>query len=72
MTISDDLIDRVINIAYQYTLDQANPAKALSVFDEAFACSECFNKDINDVSVDDILEAVRLKYNINVSENKTE
>jgi ATP-dependent Clp protease ATP-binding subunit ClpC len=69
---NEDLIERVLNIAEKYTLDQANPAKSINAYELAFANSKVFNEEGEIVFTDDIMNAIKLKYDINISENKTE
>lgn len=68
---SEELVDKIIDISEKYTLDQANPAKAINALELAFANSKVFNEDGEIVFNDDILNSIKLKYDINISENKT-
>lgn len=70
--MKEELVDRIVKLSSQYTLDQANPAKALNLLDFAFAYSKVFKEDASEVNIDDIIESIKLKHNIFVSENKFE
>jgi ATP-dependent Clp protease ATP-binding subunit ClpA len=69
---SVELVDKVIDISEKYTLDQANPAKAINALELAFANSKVFNNEGEIVFTQDIMEAIKIKYDINISENKTD
>jgi ATP-dependent Clp protease ATP-binding subunit ClpA len=69
---SDDLVEKVLNISEKYTLDQANPAKAINTLELAFAKSKVFNTEGQIVFTQDIMDAIKIKYDINISENKTQ
>jgi len=65
-----DLIQKVLDYSEKYTLDQANPAKAINMLELAFANSTVFNEDGEIVMTEDIRNAIKVKYNINISETK--
>ncbi len=69
---SEELVDKVIDISEKYTLDQANPAKAINALELAFANSKVFNTEGEIVFNQDIMDAIKIKYDINISEHKTE
>jgi ATP-dependent Clp protease ATP-binding subunit ClpA len=69
---SDDLIKKVLEYSEKYTLDQANPAKAINMLELAFANSTVFNEDGEIVFTDDVRNAIKVKYDINISEHKAE
>jgi ATP-dependent Clp protease ATP-binding subunit ClpA len=69
---SEELVDKVIKIAEKYTIDQANPAKALNMLELAFANSKVFNNKNEIVFSQDILDAIKIKYDIKISDQKTE
>jgi len=68
---SPELIDKIVDISEKYTLDQHNPAKAVNALELAFAKSKVFNEEGKIVFTQDIMDAIKIKYNINISENKT-
>ena len=50
----------------------ANPAKAISMMDIAYAHCKVFNDKNEFVMSDDILNAIRIKYDIKVSDNRAD
>jgi len=68
---SVELIDKVLDISEKYTLDQANPAKAINALELAFANSKVFNTEGEIVFNQDIMDAIKIKYDINISETKS-
>jgi ATP-dependent Clp protease ATP-binding subunit ClpA len=68
----DDLVRKVLDYSEKYTLDQANPAKAINMLELAFASSTVFNEDNEIVFTDDVRTAIKVKYDINIADNKTE
>jgi ATP-dependent Clp protease ATP-binding subunit ClpA len=68
---SEELVDKVIDISEKYTLDQANPAKAINTLELAFANSKVFSEEGEIVFTQDIMDAIKIKYDINISDNKT-
>jgi ATP-dependent Clp protease ATP-binding subunit ClpA len=67
---SKTLVNQIVDIAEKYTLDQANPAKAINALELAFANSKVFNEDGEIVLTDDIINSISIKYDIYLSENK--
>jgi ATP-dependent Clp protease ATP-binding subunit ClpA len=68
---SEEIVDKIIDIAEKYTLDQANPAKSVAMLELAFQKSKVFNEKGEVVFGQDILDAIKIKYDINISETKT-
>jgi len=68
---SKELVEKVINFSEKYTIDQANPAKAINMLELAFANSTVFNSEGEIVFTDDVRNAIQIKYDIHISENKT-
>jgi len=68
----EDLVKKVLTYSEKYTLDQANPAKAINMLELAFANSTVFNEDGEYVFTDDVRNAIKVKYNINISETKAD
>jgi ATP-dependent Clp protease ATP-binding subunit ClpA len=68
---SPELVEKVAKYSMKYTIDQANPAKAINMLELAFANSKVFNENNEVVFTKDILDAIKLKYDIVISENKT-
>jgi ATP-dependent Clp protease ATP-binding subunit ClpA len=69
---SKEIIEKVLNLSEKYTIDQANPAKAINMLELAFANSKVFNEEGEIVFTDDILESIKIKYDIEISEDKTD
>jgi ATP-dependent Clp protease ATP-binding subunit ClpA len=69
---SKDLVDKVLEFAEKYTLDQANPAKAINMLELAFANSKVFNEDGQIVFTKDVMDSIKLKYDINISDTKSD
>ena len=67
---TDDLIDSIVTLSTSYSIDEANPRKAITLMDLAFSYSKIFNSTVTEVSVDDIIEAIRIKYDIKISKTK--
>ena len=65
-----DLVDRIINLASKYSLELANPAKSINMLELACAYSKVFEEKNTEVIVNDIIQSIRLKYDIYISENK--
>lgn len=70
--IQESLLEHVIDLAKKYTLDLANPAKAINMLELACAYSKVFEEKKQMVDVDDVIRSVRLKYNIHISDDKYE
>jgi ATP-dependent Clp protease ATP-binding subunit ClpA len=69
---TDEVLDKVLSLSEKYTIDQANPAKAINMLELAFANSKVFTENNEIVFSQDILDAIKIKYDIEVSEQKTE
>ena len=67
-----DLLDKVIELSDKYALDQANPRKAINMLELACAYSRVFEEKNQIVDVKDVINSVKLRYNIYISENKLE
>lgn len=68
--IQDVLLDKVIYLSQRYGLDQANPAKAINMLELACAYASVFEAKKDPVNVDDVIESVKMKYNIYISKDK--
>jgi len=69
-TISEELIEKIINLSDSYNLNQANPAKSIDAMEIAFAYSKVLKEENKEIDIDDIIQSIRLKYDIYVSDNK--
>ena len=69
-SIQEELIDKVVTLSNKYTLDEANPAKSINMLELACAYALVFVENREEVNVDDVIESVKLKYDIYISEEK--
>lgn len=67
-----ELLERILDMAEMYSLDQANPRKAINMLELACAYSKVFEEEKKQVNIDDVIESIRLRYNIYISENKVD
>lgn len=67
---SDQMIDEVMKLCGRYSLDLANPSKAITILDTAYAHSKVFNENNELVLSDDAVEAINLKFNITVKDDR--
>lgn len=70
--VSDGLVDEIADLSSRYGIDLANPAKAINMFDMAFANSKVFNEKSEFVLDDDALNAIKLQYGSEVSKSRSE
>lgn len=68
--IQTHLVDEIIELADKYTLDQANPAKAINMLELACAYAKVFEEKKSNVDLNDVIQSVKLKYAIYISDNK--
>lgn len=69
---SDDIIDSALKYSQEYSLELANPAKAINVLDGAYAYAKVKHPNNNKVTQDDIRGAIELKYNIHIYPDRVE
>lgn len=67
---SIELLEKVVEIATTYSIDQANPARAINMLEFAFAHSKVFNEKNEAVLTDDILRAIEIKYDITIAKDR--
>lgn len=67
-----ELVDKVIELANKYTINDANPRKSIKMLELACAHAAVFEQDKTEVDVDNIIEAVKLSYNTYISKDKLE
>lgn len=67
-----DLIERIVDLSDKYTLDQANPAKAINMLELAFAYTKVFTDKATPVDLDAVMNSVKLRYNVFMSKEKLE
>lgn len=68
--IQMELIDQVIDLANKYTINDANPRKSIKMLELACAHASVFESEGKEVTVENIIEAVRLSYNTYISKDK--
>ena len=68
--IKEELLYKVIDLADRYTIDFANPRKSIIMLESACSYAAVFKKE-REVSVDEIIEATALQYNVHLSKTKT-
>jgi len=68
--IQDELLDRVIDLSEKYSLDQANPRKAINMLELACAYCKVFEEKKEMVDVDDVINSISLRYNVYISKDK--
>lgn len=68
--IQNQLIDEVITLSKKYSLDLANPAKAINMLELACAYSKVFEEKKQTVDLADVMQSVKLKYGIYISNDK--
>lgn len=71
-TLKEELLERIYNLANDYNMAQANPAKALQMLEAAYAYSRVMKEKDIAVTVDDIMHSLELKYGIHIYENRLE
>jgi len=67
---SEELREKIVTLSNKYTLDQANPAKAINMLELAYSYSKIKSTDSTDLSIDDIIKSIGLKYDIFISKDK--
>lgn len=65
-----ELIDEIIDLTKKYSLDLANPAKAINMLELACAYSRVFEEKKETVDLHDVIESVKLRYAIYISDEK--
>ena len=65
-----ELLEKILDMSEMYSLDQANPRKSINMLELACAYSKIFEEEKKNVDVDDIIDSIRLRYNIYISNNK--
>jgi len=67
---SEEIIDRIYTLSNQYNMSSANPDKALTMLESAFAYSKVCQAENREVTVDDMLKAVELEFGLTMSKTK--
>lgn len=68
--IQEALVEKVLDLAEKYALEYANPRKSINMLELACAYSRVFETEHKEVNPDDVINSVKLRYNIYISENK--
>ena len=68
--IQEELLERIVYLSDKYTLDQANPAKAINMLELACAYSKVFEEKDEYVDVDAVINSIKLRFNIYISKDK--
>lgn len=68
----EDLLEKIVSLADQYTLDQANPAKSINMLELAFSFTRAFIEKGEKVDVNSVINSISLEYNVYISRNKLE
>jgi len=64
------LVERILDLSETYSLDLANPAKSINMLEVAFAYSKVFQEQNTEVDINDVIQSVKLKYNVFISKDK--
>ena len=69
-TMREELLSKVYELSTQYNLETYNPDKALTMAEAAYAYSVICREQNKDVTIDDMMNAIALQYDIDITENK--
>lgn len=70
-TMEEELINKIYELSLQYNLHTANPDKSLTMLESAFAYSKVCRENNKEVILDDILNSIKIQFNINMSDTKS-
>ena len=65
-----ELLDEIVELSKKYSLDLSNPAKAINMLELACAYSRVFEEKKQVVDIHDVVESVKLRYAIYISDDK--
>lgn len=65
-----ELVDEIVDLSKKYSLDLSNPAKAINMLELACAYSRVFEEKKQEVDIHDVVESVKLRYAIYISDDK--
>lgn len=71
-TMEEELLEKVYNLSTQYNLETANPDKALTMLESAFAYSKICRENNKEVTLTDMINAIAVEFDINMSETKAQ
>ncbi len=69
-TLGEELIEKIYDLSLQYNMHSANPDKALTMLESAFAYSRVCKENNKEIVIDDVIESIRVQFNINMSDTK--
>lgn len=68
--IQENMVDSILDLSEKYSLEYANPRKAINMLELACSYAKVFEEKNEVVNVEDIIGSIRLKYNIFISDDK--
>lgn len=66
----EELIEKIYDLSLQYNMHSANPDKALTMLESAFAYSKVCKENDKEVKIDDVIDSIKVQFNINMSDTK--
>jgi ATP-dependent Clp protease ATP-binding subunit ClpA len=69
-TMQNELLERIYTLSNQYNMHTANPDKALTMLESAFAYAKVCKAKEKEVTIEDVIHAIELEYHITVSQTK--
>lgn len=66
----ESLLSKIYELSLQYNMHSANPDKALTMLESAFAYSKVCKEENKEVLLDDVINSIRVQFNINMSNTK--
>ncbi len=69
--VREDLIDSVVDLSNRYSIDLGNPRKAIVMLESACSYAAIFRQQDKEVSVEELMKAVALQYDVCISKTKT-
>ena len=68
----EELLEKIYTLSTQYNMHTANPDKSLTMLESAFAYAKVCKAENREVVLDDMMKAIALEYDINVSDTKSD
>lgn len=68
--MQEALVEKIYDLSLQYNMHSANPDKALTMLESAFAYSKVCKANDKEVVLDDVIESIKVQFNINMSDTK--
>lgn len=68
--VQEELVDKIIALSDKYALEYANPRKSINMLELACAYSRVFEEKKQVVDPEDIINSIKLRYNIYISDDK--